>query len=269
MTAARWGIGLLFALLGCAGSLGGEVGGRIEVSVAEKSSMFGRKVPFAVRYQNGSKVAPWIVSDPLNSSAVAVQYRRAGTNDQPGGYWPAHLRESGGPPGVFVGFIGKPMEIAPGKAFEFDATLEPGWSGRIVPSRWAVWVIDENLGLESNVVEVDLFFTLDSATICRQAAGDRERSVHERRWHAKYLQRILPDLDVTRWRRGSEEFDKETLGQMEVEIQQELDRFDAFWKDKANAAAIKEAIDKINRDAGLEVEGDPAPGNAKPDGSAK
>ncbi len=269
MTAARWGIVLLFALLGSAGSLGAEVGARIEVSVAEKSSMFGRKVPFVVRYQNGSKVKPWVVSDPLNSSAVAVQYRRAGTNDQPGGYSPVDLRGSAGSPGVFVGHIGKPVEIAPGKPYEFDATLEPGFSGRIIPSRWAVWVIDENLGIESNVVEVDLFFTDESATICRQAAGDRDRSVHERRWHAKYLQRIMPDLDVTRWRRGSEEFDKETLGQMEAEIQQELDRFDAFWRENANTAAIKEAIDKINRDAGLAVEGDAASAEAKSDGGTK
>jgi hypothetical protein len=56
---------------------------------------------------------------------------------------------------------------------------------------------------------------------------------------------------------------------MEAEIQKELDRFEDYWKDKANAAAIKKAIDKINRDAGLEIEGDPAPGNVKPDGSAK
>jgi hypothetical protein len=119
------------------------------------------------------------------------------------------------------------------------------------------------------VVAIDLAFSTESVIACRTVAENAARPVFERRWHAEYLKRVMPDLDLMCWRSGAEALSKEDRGQMERDIKQELDRFDAYWKDKANAGAIKEAIDKINRDAGLEVEGDLAPGNAKPDGSAK
>jgi hypothetical protein len=119
------------------------------------------------------------------------------------------------------------------------------------------------------VVEFSIEFSDASVEFCGTVARDRTATVPRRRWHAEYLKRIMPDLDLTRWRRGADELSKHDREQMEGEIKQEMDRFEVFWKDKANASAIKEAIDKINRDAGLEVKGDSATGNAQPDGGTK
>jgi hypothetical protein len=139
-------------------------------------------------------------------------------------------------------------------------TLEPGQSyvltvpvvGHVVPGNWEVWVKDGEQKLESNRFEFPVRFTRDSLTPCLEIASDAKTRASERKWYAAWLQKVMPSLKLKWWWNDST---PEETAKMEPGVNKELDAFRAFLKDPKNAEAIRQAIDRINREAGLPVKG--------------
>ncbi|MCD4823937.1 MAG: hypothetical protein K8S55_04975 [Phycisphaerae bacterium] len=142
----------------------------------------------------------------------------------------------------------KPISIAPGKTHEFKVKFKREWNGNIVPGIWSVWIEDRTFKLESNRVEIPLRFTAESVAICLEIALDKKQDVYMRNWHARWLQKIMPDLKLQWWTWKDKMSPKEKQ-EKEDEIQRQLKAFQEFRKDKNNAQAIKEAIARINLEA--------------------
>jgi len=113
---------------------------------------------------------------------------------------------------------------------------------------WDVWISDGNEDVESAHIVIQLRFAADSVKECLEIVGDREQRKSKRKWHAEWLEEIMPGLRLRWWARDAtlEERDR-----AEAEIAHRLDAFRAFLKDPKNEEAIQQAIDRINREAGL------------------
>jgi hypothetical protein len=130
-----------------------------------------------------------------------------------------------------------------------------------VPGRWTVWVGDRRTKLESNRIEIPLRFTADSITACVEIALDKKQLILKRKWHAKWLQRFMPDLAVDKWWWYDTPLEEQKA--RDKKNCQELERFRVFWEDEKNAEAIDAVIARINREAGLEP-ATPEPQDAGP-----
>jgi hypothetical protein len=120
--------------------------------------------------------------------------------------------------------------------------------GYLTPAKWAVWIQDREQKLESSRTEMTLRFTHESIAACLEIATDTKRRGSERAWHAEWLQKIMPDLELS-WR--TKDTSPEGLARRNAKVDKELDAFRAFLKDPKNEQAIQQAIDRINREAGL------------------
>ena len=145
----------------------------------------------------------------------------------------------------------EPLTIPPGKGHDLSIPLEPNWSGHVVPGMWTAWIRAHDVELESNRLELTLRFTADSVADCLEIAEAREEDTFKRKWHAAWLQKIMPGLEL-KWR--TEDASPEGIARRNTEIEKKLQEFKLFLDDPKNAEAIQQAIDRINREAGLPVE---------------
>ena len=72
----------------------------------------------------------------------------------------------------------------------------------------------------------------------------------------------MPGLELRWWSPIATPEERE---KSEAEIARKLDEFRAFLKNPKNAKSIKAAIDRINREAGLPVAGEPDDGIQAPE----
>jgi hypothetical protein len=126
--------------------------------------------------------------------------------------------------------------------------MECVWTGRVTPGCYTVWVEDHEQKLESNRTEFPLLFTRESITACLEIASDTKRTGHARAWHAKWLQKVMPGLELSR---RTKDTSPEGIARRNAKVAKDLDAFRAFLKDPKNEQAIQQAIDRINREAGL------------------
>jgi len=225
----------------------------ILLSADDGPYVFGRNVSLTVRYRNGEQ-DPWVISTPSESTAAGLRYRSSGsTNRQAvyGGYrfgnmihtttkWPDGHERS-----VWEMPIVNKITIAPGQTNEFKTFLERGWTEELKPDLWTAWIVDRELKLESNRIEIPLVFTADSIAACLEVATDNKQLLYKRKKHAKWLERIMPDLNL-RW--PSEDMPVDKKLEMDAVIMQRLQSFKVFLNDPNNAGAIETAIQNINDD---------------------
>lgn len=224
----------------------------IVVAAGEGPFVFGRSVSVKVSYRNRAEV-PWVIPTPSNSRGVVLHYRPTGSYGHPAGYYlgPAAASKRSTPSGPAFTYRDpriKPLSIAPGKTHDFTAAFERDWTGHIVPGVWTVWLDDLSVEIESNRIEIPLSFTVESVAVCLEIAADRKQSRDKRRHHAKWLQEIMPGLELRWWRRSTPPAEQKPL---EAEIQRQLEAFRQFWEDEANVQAIELAIARINRESGV------------------
>lgn len=226
----------------------------IILSASSGQFVFGRVGSLTVSYRNGVQ-EPWAVLTPSESISVGLRYRPSGSEQLPQGYdfgqittttfkWPdgqnGEVREIPDP---------KPISINPNQVYEFKVVLERDWTGDLKPGLWTVWVVDDNIKLESNRIEIPLVFTVDSVAACLEIAADEKQQVYKRKGHAKWLQKIMPEMKCEWWSANTPAQEKQP---METQIQRQLEAFRAFQKDSSKADVIKTAISNINREAGVE-----------------
>jgi len=187
-----------------------------------------------------------------------VYYRQSGTDRLPcghalGQYKLVTIPNSDGTPFMVqtVGPRVEPLTIPSGKSHDFTIPLERGWSGYLVPGKWTVWIAARDVELESNRLELTLRFTANSVAACLEMAERREERTSKRKWHAAWLQKIMPGLEL-KWR--TEDTSPEGIARRNAEIEKKLQEFKLFLDDPKNAKAIQQAIDRINQEAGLPVE---------------
>jgi hypothetical protein len=219
---------------------------------------FGRVIWFTVSFRNGGK-EPWVVPTPTESIAVNLYYRPSGSEQHPAGYSFGHKKfvTAHGPDGQEIDAIWIPhpknISIVPGQSYDFRAAFERDWTGLLVPGLWNVWVEDDSLcftnedfKITSNRVEIPLDFTADSVTACLETATNNTKSVSERYHCAKWLQKIMPGLEL-HWPSDNTPAEKRLT--MEAEIQEKLKGFKEYYFDKSHAPAIQAAIQKINQES--------------------
>ena len=230
----------------------------ITISAPHETYSFGRDVPITVDYYNETEEM-WSLPQPEQSTNVFVKYNTTGSGPHPRisysltRWTVSHWTRSDGSTTTLWG-APRPdrMNIPPDGSYQFTVPWERDYTGHLAPGRWTVWIRDSNAKLESNRLHITLVFTSDSIAACLVSARDKNVYVEKRRWHAEYLQKIMPDLHLRWWHIPPNEPEPQEQEKMEQEIQRELDRFEAFWKDAAKAPAIEAASAKINREAGLE-----------------
>lgn len=254
---------------------------RIELVPQEQPFVFGRESVFDVYYVNDSE-EPWELPHTPNESR-RTRFRRApaGKDGKPiegkavGGY-PFAIGESHKVTeevnGVeYTWFYesrppAEPMTVAPNDRYHFTCELDPSLS-RVRPGAYAVSIRDSRLELESERVAVRLYFTEESVENCLEIARDEDNTIIKRWYMAgHFLVRIMPEIEplFRRGERYSRFAASHIFADMSKEERQEaLDRIEEYWQDEENAPAIREAIENINRDAGLpplpEIEDDPDP----------
>lgn len=220
---------------------------------------FGRVLLLKVCYQNLGDT-PWTVTTPEVSSTTRLWCRRAGSEGPAGGY---HLGKAPSHPASYYkdgdklsGVAGEPMVIPAGESHSFMLPLEQGWTGNLTPGLWDVWIRDSDADLTSNHLQIPLRFTTDSIAVCLEIVTDRKWERNKRDWHAAWLRRMMPGLDIRWWSPIDPPEDREKA---ETEIAQKLDDFRTFLRDPENAEAIQQAIARINREAGLPPVADQKP----------
>ena len=224
----------------------------ITVSI-DGSPCFARPVTAKVIYRNNGD-APWTLNTPTQSRGASILYRVVGTEGIPSGYPLGHgealisYDQQGGrivsmtaPPRI-------PLTIEPGQSHVFTVPLERGWMGYLIPANWTVWIKDREQKLESNRLEFPLRFTHDSVTACLESASNTKKRGSERAWHAEWLQKIMPGLEL-KWR--PENPSPEGIARRNAEIEKKLQEFKLLLEDPKNAEVIKTAIARINQEAGL------------------
>ena len=237
----------------------------IVLSTEDTSAVFGRDVLLKVRYQNAGKTSWNLPDTPDKSPSNLVRYCPVELiKEKPEGYGtylgPMTHYHIKGPDGeeiqsVWVIPPEKPISVASGKAYEYTHEWPIGWNERVIPGRWILWV-EDNIAdgkkkMLSNQIEVSLRFTEESMAICLAIAKNKELGVYRRKLHGRWLQKIMPALQLAWWYESSSQ---EEMQQGEIEIQRSLKAFGDFINDKNNAEAIAKAIEAINREAGLEPE---------------
>jgi hypothetical protein len=113
-----------------------------------------------------------------------------------------------------------------------------------------VWIKDGEQKLESSRTELPLRFTRDSLIACLEIASDTTQR-GSRATHAEWLQKVMPDLELS-WR--ATDRSPEGIARRNAKVDKELNAFRAFLKDPKNEQAIQQAINRINREAGLRPE---------------
>ena len=226
----------------------------IILSVGDGPFVFGRVVSLTVSYRNGGK-EPWVVPTPSESISVGLRYCPSGSEQHPQGYDFGCITTTPfkGPDGeemeVRLFPDPKPVSINRGQVHEFKVVLERDWTGDLKPGLWTVWIVDDNLKVESNRIEIPLVFTADSITACLEIAADEKQHVYKRKEHAKWLQKIMPELKCRWWSDNTPSQEKQ---QMEAQVQRQLEAFCAFQNDSSKAKVTEVAISGINREAGVE-----------------
>jgi len=222
----------------------------IILSVGDGPFVFGRVVSLTVSYRNGGK-EPWVVPTPSESISVGLRYCPSGSEQHPQGYDFGRITTTPfkGPDGeemeVRLFPDPKPVSINRGQVHEFKVVLERDWTGDLKPGLWTVWIVDDNLKLESNRIEIPLVFTADSIAACFEVAIDNKQPLYKRKKHAKWLQKIMPDLNL-RW--PSEDMPADKRLEMEPDIMKGLQSFKVFLNDPNNAGVVEAAIQNINDD---------------------
>jgi len=226
----------------------------IILSVGEGPFVFERNVSFTVSYRNGEP-GPWVIPNPSESVNVGIRYRLPGSTKRQWGYggynfgsnicttikFPDGLERT-----AWIMPVVNKITIAPGQTNEFKIDLyRGGWSGDLKPGIWTVWIVDDNLKLESNRIEIPLVFTADSIAACFEVAIDNKQPLYKRKKHAKWLQKIMPDLNL-RW--PSEDMPADKRLEMEPDIMKGLQSFKVFLNDPNNAGVVEAAIQNINDD---------------------
>ena len=217
--------------------------------------VFGRAVSLTVSYRNGGQ-EPWEVPTPSESTSVGLRRRPSGTEQHPGGYdfGRRTITTIKGPDGQEITVREAPnpkaIAIAPGQSHEFTVVLERNFAGALKPGLWTVWVVDENLTVESNHIDIQIVFTADSLTACLEIAADDKQHLFRRQAHAEWLQKIMPDLKCRWWSLNTPAQEKQP---MEAEVQRQFEAFRAFQHDSSKAKVIEAAISGINREAGVET----------------
>jgi hypothetical protein len=226
----------------------------IILSAGSGPFVFGRVVSLTVSYRNGGQ-EPWVVPPPSESISVGLRYRPSGTEQHPRGYSFGRItsttvkRPDGQEMTARVFPNPKPVSINPGQMHEFKVVLERDWTGDLKPGLWTVWIVDDNLKLESNRIEIPLCFTADSVAACLEIAAADKQQVYKRKEHAKWLQKIMPELMCRWWSDNTPSHEKQ---QMETQVQRQLEAFRAFQNDSSKAKVTEVAISGINREAGVE-----------------
>jgi hypothetical protein len=225
----------------------------IILSVGEGPFVFVRNVSFTVSYRNGEQ-EPWVIPNPSESENVGIRYRLPGSTKRQWGYGGYSFGSNicttikfpdGQERTAWVVPIVNHISIAPGQTNEFKIDLYRGWSGDLKPGIWTVWIVDDNLEIESNRIEIPLVFTADSIAACLEVAADNKQTLYKRKKHAGWLQRIMPDLDL-RW--PSEDMPADKSLEMEPDIMKGLQSFKVFLNDPTNARVVETAIECINDD---------------------
>lgn len=186
-----------------------------------------------------------------------MYYRQSGTDRLPCGHALGHyelvtIPNSDGTPSVVATGVtpAEPLTIPPGKSHDFTIPLEQGWRGYLAPGKWTVWIAARDVELEPNRLDLSVRFSADSVAACLEMAERRAERTSKREWHAAWLQKIMPGLEL-KWR--PEDPSPEGIARRNTEIERKLQESKLFLDDPKNAAAIQQAIDRINREAGLPV----------------
>jgi len=147
---------------------------------------------------------------------------------------------------------GTPVTLDRGMEHRVEWDLANLWSAEgLPPGRWELWIEDEKEGLESKRVRHDVVFQSDSVLRLLAVAQDEKESRQRRQWHAEWLQKVKPDLNLD-WPR---EKDPEAVKkQKEYRVQLALKDFERFWEREKDSQAVADAIRKINEDAGLKAD---------------
>ncbi len=247
---------------------------RIELVPQERPFVFGRESVFDVYYVNDSE-EPWELPHTPNE-AERTWFKRAPAGDDGKpiegkpvrGYafaLPEVLETEDMK--VFDYPFPEPMTIAPNDMYHFTCELDPGLEYHFRPGAYAVWMEDSQVELESECVAVRLYFTEESVERCLEIARDEDESFYKR-WDmaGQFLVRIMPEIEPFFHLSGRYSLHggrSNFAGVSEEKRQEALDRIEEYWQDEGNAPAIREAIENINRDAGLpplpEIEDDPDP----------
>lgn len=226
----------------------------IVLSAGNGPFVFGRAISLKVSYRNESK-APWVVPTPTESLSVSLLYRPSGSDRHPQGYTLGRVTTTTVtmPDGkIITAHVmpnPEPLSIALGQTHDFIVEFERDWTGHVVPGIWTVWIEDDDAKLRSNLLEIPLRFTADSVAACLEITLDKGQSLYKRKEHASWLQKIMPGLELRWW---SDDTPPKTQEQLQAEIQRQLEVFQKFWKDKANAQVVEAAIARINRESGTE-----------------
>lgn len=239
----------------------------IILSVGDGPYVFERNVSFTVSYRNGEQ-EPWVVPTPSESVNAGIRYRLSGSTKRQWGYggynfgsntYTTFTLPDGQEVTAWVMPIVNHISIAPGQTNEFKIDLyRDGWSGDLKPGPWTVWIVDDNLKLESNRIEIPLVFTADSVAACLEVAADNKQPLYKRKKHAGWLQIIKPDLDL-RW--PSEDMPADKRLEMEPAIMKGLQSFKVFLNEKSNARVVETAIESINKNTEKKVIPDGAVGD--------
>jgi hypothetical protein len=220
----------------------------IIITVGKNPFVYGRPISLSVSYRNDAKDS-WIVSSPSNSTSVVLYYRPTGSIQRPQGYSFGRIIyvPQKMPDGQVITFfevpISRRVSIAPGKSYDFKIDLEWGWTKDFGPGLWSVWVVDKNLDIKSNSIDILLRFTADSAAACFEMAIDSNQEMYKRKLHAKWLRKLVPELDL-RW--PSDDTPKQEREEMEIRIKKDIQAAKEFLADKRNARAVEVAMENIN-----------------------
>ena len=216
--------------------------------------VFGRRVSLRVRYSNGEG-GYWVIQNPAESLSVILRHLPSGSDKRPQGYSLGRVRlvtaiRSDGYEMTAEELPSpEPISIGPGQVYEFSIFFVRDWSTEVLPGLWTVWIDDRALKIESNRIEIQSIFTSDSIAACYEIASDSEQNVFKRRWHARWLQKIIPDLDLKWW---SYDTPPQEMQPMQVEIQLQLEAFLEFLEDESNIQMVESAISRINSETEID-----------------
>jgi len=220
---------------------------------------FGRPLSLEVSYQNQSDQS-WLLRRPEESGSTRFHCQMVGSDRSTAGYRlgkspvkPPPLPNGGD---ILEEVVGGPLEILPGKRHEFVITLEPSWTGNVVPGVWDVWIGDRRERQQSNRLRIPLRFTRDSIVACLEVVEDPKQGRSKREWHAAWLEKVMPELTLQWWAPIATPEEREAS---EAEIGRRLGNFRTFLRDPENAEAIQQAIALINQEAGLPPVADEKP----------
>jgi hypothetical protein len=249
----------------CAAGLPAVPQRSIVLSPKDDVLSFGRTTSLHLTYRNESQTA-WSIVTPESSAAISVRYRLNGKTDQPQGYSFGRMNcvpmtiPNGNQVYAMTLPLKKMTSVPALGSREFSIDFEQEWTGNVVPGIWSVWIEDGELELQSNRLLIPVRFTMESIRLCTDIAADPRQDAYKRKWHAEWLQKIMPTLTFSWWYAETPAAERE---QLEKNIQSQLKGFRGFSEDQKNRPAIEAAIARINQEAGVEPASRP-PSTATP-----